>query len=45
MNALNLILGSLARFARREDGASGTEYALLLALLGGAAALAKKLLE
>jgi len=45
MNAMNRILGSAARFVRSEAGASGTDYALLLALLGGAAALAKKLLE
>jgi Flp pilus assembly pilin Flp len=40
MNALNTIRGALNRFFRDEDGASAVEYAILVALIGGAVALA-----
>jgi MYXO-CTERM domain-containing protein len=45
MNALNAVLGSVGRFVRSDAGGSATEWALWLALLGGAAALARRLLE
>jgi Flp pilus assembly pilin Flp len=40
MNALNTIRTAINRFVRDEDGASAVEYAILVALIGGAVALA-----
>ena len=40
MNALNTIRGAINRFIHDEDGASAVEYAILVALIGGAVALA-----
>jgi len=40
MNALVTIRGVISRLIRDEDGASAVEYAILVALIGGAVALA-----
>ena len=45
MDTLNAFLATVARFVRSDAGGSATEWALWLALLGGAAALARRLLE